>query len=292
LVLVIIGGIHLKWISPREYSDGRLLQAAARLLTSTEESSQDFQTTYGNTWSLAVEEWSYIFLSLLIPFLPSRHKWRFAAIMVPIFFLLLLKTYSVFRPHSLSWNWQRKIYLGVPPLNFNWQYGTPTNMWKIGVGVAARLLPWPNWVHRNKKLAKFLAPALIAVTIGQNYVVRPWIKSNGLRSSIVDPVVAFLTALTILASLDGTAFLEMPVLQFFGRISYSWYLWQWPLIHGQNWPSRWAALGVTTEAFGIAYFSTVYIEEPILKKFRSWREKSRNRELGLQALPLTGQQVT
>jgi hypothetical protein len=66
--------------------------------------------------------------------------------------------------------------------------------------------------------------------------------------------------------------LSLKPLVFVGRVSYSWYLWHWPLlavlrtIRGEATPLGWG-LAVVTVAFGLAVLSFYFVERP----FRSSR---------------------
>lgn len=275
LVLVVGSYVWLKYMNAIHYTDSMLARAYFRVLSSTE----DFKGPHHplqNCWSLAVEEWSYILLSVLMLVLPVGRTARlsaFAAIVVTFYAVKVYMVTSEASEHMFEW--QKHSYLGFPPLNVHWEFGFMTNAWKIFTGAIFRLAPWPAWISSCRKISIVLTILVIGVVEfnGEHLETRGW-SSTASRSVLVDPLVTFMTGLTILTSLHGNALLEVPSLRHIGRISYSLYLWQWPIIDSINWGNgKWAKAGATGLAFVVAHLSTTYVEEPISRAFRRWKAK-------------------
>jgi peptidoglycan/LPS O-acetylase OafA/YrhL len=65
---------------------------------------------------------------------------------------------------------------------------------------------------------------------------------------------------------DKNVILDRQVFRFTGQISYSWYLWQFPLQALHGWPiGNWGPTGI---AFLIATFSTFIVENPLRMLYR------------------------
>lgn len=68
--------------------------------------------------------------------------------------------------------------------------------------------------------------------------------------------------------------LDVNWLNFIGRISYSWYLWQIPLMHLEGkFRSGWSGFGPTCEAFVLSIISTFAIEEPIRNAYAAYLKR-------------------
>lgn len=75
---------------------------------------------------------------------------------------------------------------------------------------------------------------------------------------------------------EPLSLLDAQWLQFVGRISYSWYLWQVPLMHYESkFRNGKPGFGPTSEAFILALFSTWFIEEPIRNVYVAYLKRQR-----------------
>ncbi len=191
-----------------------------------------------HTWSLAVEEQFYLFYPLILLFLIKGRVLVLAVIMALSFIVSEL---------GASNSFHFAFYL------------TPSRIWELGAGALLTWLPhtYPvRWINRVMEYSGF------ALIVGAAIYLTPQSAFPGVNALF--PVVG---AMLIIAS-QGPRFLAWRPLVYVGKISYSLYLWHWPLL----------ALGTyymfrpltSTEAFilvcvaGIfAALSTRYIELPI-----------------------------
>ncbi|SAM85258.1 probable acyl transferase-like protein [Ustilago bromivora] len=212
---------------------------------------------YLNTWSLAVEEQFYIFWSLLIPFvvpLSLKSKALVMAVLISVGFFI--RDYS-------GWNFLTDHMYGI-----DYRYAYSANAWKMFIGCSARLLPVPmictrRWMGMISTLGFFL----------MTYMWGYGLTNFDFRTTGVwlELFTALLVLLIILGSINGNPILESQLFRFPGRISYSWYLWQFPLQALHGWPvGNWGPTGL---AFMVATFTTFMIEEPIRNKYHAWKTR-------------------
>ena len=212
-----------------------------------------------HTWSLAVEEQFYLFWPFLLIGLwgverrvhGQRRAWLTAAGILAVSLLSLL----------ISIVWTRS----APTAAF---YLTPSRVWEIGAGalLATGTSPRPraqrSWIGPSVGLGAILAAS--------------WRYSGATPfpglAALVPVAGASLIILTSSVRQDThglvRGLLRSRPLGLFGRVSYSWYLWHWPLLAiaravslGNRNPLRDTLLAGI--AFVIAYLSTRYIESPI-----------------------------
>jgi peptidoglycan/LPS O-acetylase OafA/YrhL len=167
-----------------------------------------------HTWTLAVEEQFYLFWPLLI--MLGLQVWRSRKALIRCLFGLVIL--------SLAASVWLTGYRGI--LAF---YGLPTRAWEFGLG----------------GLAVFVRPATLKLPGG--FVALGWMGLVAILASIhavSDPAVfpgwiALFPVLGTAAVLVGAAqrphcgaarVLESRPLLLFGRLSYSWYLWHWPVL--------------------------------------------------------------
>lgn len=200
-----------------------------------------------HTWSLSVEEQFYVFFPavLLLVFRFFRKK----AILI---FLLMAVVFL-----SLS-EW---VLRTDPSMAF---YISPTRFWQFIAGglvtfitlrkdISVRLVSILSW--------GFLLTLLVCFKEYSDSTDYPGINS-------VLPTLAT-AGLILLGAIEGNTasrFLSTKLMRFFGKISYSLYLWHWPLIviykmyygelHG------WAMFGLFLLTILLGYLSWRFIEEP------------------------------
>jgi len=199
------------------------------------------------TWSLGVEEQFYVVIPVLLGLLARIQR---NLILLAVLTLCVLS-------FLLSWR-----ELGSHP--FAVFYLLPTRAWELGVGVALAIAEL-----RRKR-------SIMPVSLVE------WVSLTGLFLMLVP--MALLTAASpfpgaaALPSVLGTALiiatptswinrrlLSLAPLVFIGKISYSWYLWHWPIlsflriISGGILPPGVVALAITA-SLGMAFASYFFIE--------------------------------
>jgi len=169
-----------------------------------------------HTWSLAVEEQFYLFWPLLI--LLGLRFWRSRKALVAVLTALTALSLAAsvwFTPKSASFAF----------------YALPTRTWEFGIGGLAVLLP-----RGSPKL-----PASCWRVLGWFGVIA--ILASGVwfisRQSAFPGWMALLpvlgTVITLVAIAQqpeggASAVLGAAPVQILGKLSYSWYLWHWPLL--------------------------------------------------------------
>ena len=204
-------------------------------------------------WSLSMEEHFYLLWPALLALCGLRRaRWvALAGILLTIFW----------RPFGLH-----AIHLAVPELE-------RTDM-RLDAFLFACLLAL--LVHNNRALQKHLATpvfhygVLAVLMVGYAFaLVYPMQLTKLAFQSFMLPLVIVPT--TLMPAAAFSRFLELPLLRWFGRISYSVYLWQQLILHGDGTDLRSALLGLTLKIPAIlliASASYYWIERPCIKKGR------------------------
>lgn len=206
---------------------------------------------FTHTWSLAVEEQFYLlFPMLFLPWLrPGASVWRGR----------LLAGLAV-----LSLAWAAYATPRYPQVSY---YLLPSRFWELAAGVFLQHAHATGRLMGGEKSHVWLNAGLALVALGfvlcdAQAFPFPW---------------ALLSVVGTLAALHGLRFsslgqvslrmLEQPVISWIGRLSYSLYLWHWPVYVLFRWTvgiegffSALAALAITV---GFAAGSYYFVEQPI-----------------------------
>jgi sulfur relay (sulfurtransferase) DsrF/TusC family protein len=212
-----------------------------------------------HTWSLSIEEQFYLLFPLLLAFL-FKFKSRTSVV------LLLLAAASLFG------RW-RYIQLKMPSEEF---FSFLGRIWEFIVGASIVFTPkeWrtrisvqPVWVH--------LAFAVILISI---FALDEGLPYAGLL--LIAPCIA--TALAIMSCEGGTPvllrWLGCKPMVFIGAISYSLYLWHWPLMvlfRQSDWglSSNEETLLLILVTLSASYLAWRFIEEPFRRNKQQYSGK-------------------
>jgi peptidoglycan/LPS O-acetylase OafA/YrhL len=208
-----------------------------------------------HTWSLSVEEQFYVFFPLLVLGLRRRSTTRRDAV------LLLIGAASL--AYS-SW-----CAYASPTEAF---YGPHTRAWELLMGTAVALWnPVARWPALGRDVVGFVGLALVVVPM---FLYNAGTPFPGLAA--LPPCLG--TALIIAVSQQRPAWvgrlLGLPPMVWIGMISYSLYLWHWPVIAfdaygaplvkglGRH-PSQWLMFAT---ALALACLSWRFVEQPFRRK--------------------------
>lgn len=201
-----------------------------------------------HTWSLAVEEQYYIFFPLLLAVLIRyfRH-WRW------MLFAVLLVSFGL----NIA-NIEHK-----PEFTF---FSLPTRAWELLCGAMLAVIPAPKqavrpWLYQAVGLAGLAAVLVAVFTFDKSTVFPGW--------AALLPVLG--TTALIWSGAQGASLtgrlLSLRPLVWVGLLSYSLYLWHWPVFVYANAISidgiqPVEAIGWIALALGLAWLSLRYIELP------------------------------
>lgn len=239
---------------------------------------------FAHTWFLDVQEAFYL-------------TW---ALGLPVLVLLDTKFRAVVLTALFVFSFRRRLKENL----FN--AALSINMWKMVAGAALQLIPIPrSFVQQYSKL---VATALLACGIlwGSSAYLHDNFKDSMQRvhGDVAGVITTFAVTMAALhkkpqsPSLDVApkpkpqeltfvslmlSYIFNPLnilnakwLDFIGRVSYSWYLWQIPVMHYESqFMNGYDALGSTCEAFILAMISTVFLEEPIRDWYRASLKKAK-----------------
>ena len=211
-----------------------------------------------NMWTLSVEEQFYLLwpaLLTLAALAAQRSRWPLPAVVAPALVLLFAASLALF-----WWGIHAK-----PTATF---YLAPMRGWEFALGAA--LAFGQSHLPRLRRIA---GPAAVAGLV----FIAFSISHRGLLWTIVPAAIgtaAVIAGVTAMPESATARLLRMPPLVVIGKLSYSWYLWHWPLLAfgrildaGHSSPVR--DVLVVVGALALAGFTFLFIEDPIRRR-RPW----------------------
>lgn len=201
------------------------------------------------TWSLGIEEQFYIFFPfVLLAFRLMRVRYHLAALLI----LNLLSFVTA-------------IYVAQtnPLAGF---YLLPARAWELGVGAALAMfhLQVPS-ERRRGSASDVLAATGLAMIVASCWLFSGATPFPGYAA--LTPVLGTVILLHTADSWTNRNVLTAPIFVGIGLISYSWYLWHWPLmayvrLSANDSPTLSAMLVVALLSLGLAYLSWRFVEQP------------------------------
>jgi peptidoglycan/LPS O-acetylase OafA/YrhL len=211
------------------------------------------------TWSLGAEEQFYLFFPILMLLLGRFGKRRRTVTIV----LLLLTSFAV----SV---WGTRSY---PTATF---FLLPTRAWELAVG--ALIAIWEaDKASRPKLAGPWSVNALSMLAAGLLVIAIAFYSRNTMFPGLAATLPVAGSALLIMtpSSWVNRIVLSSRPMVFVGLVSYSWYLWHWPLLSfarilAQR-TSLWIAGTVALISFLLAVASHRCIEQPLRKTSTSYK---------------------
>ncbi len=215
------------------------------------------------TWSLAIEEQYYILWPLLVLTITSfmRHWRRETSRALLVITLALAASSAVWMGLAAHWLGPNRAYLG-----------TDTRAWELLLGGAAAMI-WspgrPDPMTRRRVWSTLSVVGLAGVVTGAALAGGPpwWIWNGGLVAVAMCALLVIVGAMRAPDSPVGRLLALRP-LRWVGVISYSLYLWHWPVIvlmtrasiGWSGWPLLVARLGTMVALSCLSYY---LVERPL-----------------------------
>lgn len=216
---LVVTAIAVVLLQPNELADFAKADAAAlvgsaniRFWALEHYFHSDWQTNpLVMTWSLGVEEQFYLFLPPLM-LLVHRFTPRLMGLVILGLSLLSL---------ALSVHWTKS----APNAAF---YLLPGRAWELGVGVLVALWQERTRGRMRRRVAQRLSLIAMAAMLAPIALFDEHTRFPGFAALL--PVLGTAALIMTEPGTINRVLLASPPMRFIGLVSYSWYLWHWPLM--------------------------------------------------------------
>ena len=214
-----------------------------------------------HTWSLAVEEQFYLIWPLLLlgaAFMARRWQFALTTIVVGLLTIVILL--------SFSYNWWAAQSDGrTARIAF---FALSSRAWELGIG-AILAVTLPRFKGSNTWLAvTFAGAGMLAVEVSVT-AFETGIPFPGVMALLPClGAAAIIAGGTLAPNIPTTRLLASRPLVTIGLLSYSWYLWHWPLLaisrsYELGTLDVWRDVTIAIAALGLAFLTYIFVENPV-----------------------------
>lgn len=209
-------------------------------------------------WSLGVEEQFYFFWPVLIAvtaWIGRRHRTALLSVVLSCLVVVSFHYSVTVTRTSASWAY----------------FSLHTRAWEMGLGALVAVSS--TWLARMpRRLAELGAAGALIAVIASAFVFSNATLYPGSAAALPVVGTAVLIACGCGPRRRTERILSEPMLQCLGRISYSWYLWHWPMLvlspmvlgHSLDWVQRLCVVWLSLATAVLTFF---VVEDPA----RSWK---------------------
>jgi len=226
-----------------------------------------------HTWSLSVEEQFYLVFPVLLMSIWLMSKKFFFKLLVPIFIVIAMLSFFY---NLYLVEWYPGNAFSLPLISYIWGAATNINAgfflilpraWELLLGA---LLATGIFVIRKKSFAELFSYTGLAIIIYSIVTFDETTPFPGYVALLPTFGTLFIIASNTHVKTSVGKFLSFPVFVWVGLISYSLYLWHWPLIvfaktlYGDG--NYVPVLLALVLAFGLSWVTYRYVETPFRKR--------------------------